>query len=398
MADYRYYDLVTTQGVIVPDTADVRADLEAEYKQVFGAELDVTPETPQGRLIEADTMSRMDTIRLNALMANQINPNVATGTFLDAIAALTDCYRNPATQSSVLATLTSSAGTVIPAGSTAKTTADDIFYLENSVTLPVSGSAQGTFLSQDTGPVPAPAGSLITIVDGVIGWETITNDSAAQLGSNVESDRDLRLKRRRTLFTGAGYIGAVESALWRVDNVQGVLVKQNDTGAAVTDDNVTLAAHSIYACVYGGSDTDIALALYKVKTVGAAYNGNTSVTINDPVNGRPYVVKFQRPTVVQIQVEIDGVVTSPIGDLHSAILQAINDYQFGNIANVEGLNVGTDVSPFEMSAAIATQVQGIFITNIKIARVGGTPASGVVEIFANEIARISGVNVVINLE
>lgn len=361
MADnYTYYDLVTATGVIVPDTADLRSEVEAEYKRIFGADLDVSPETPQGRLIEVNALGRSNAIMLNALTANQINPDVATGVFLDAIAALTDCYRAKATKSMVTAT--------------------------------------GIFLSRDDGPVAAPAASLINIVDGVLSWETVNNDAAAILGAEEQSDRDLRIRRRRTLFTGATYLGALESVVWRVPNVQGVLALDNPTGETVVKDFVTLKPHSVYVAVHGGADAEIALALYKTKTVGADYNGNTTVTIHDPENHRPYEVTFQRPNEVIIEVEVRVVVESAIANVKEAIQKAVIDYEQGNIPNIGGLNIGTDVSPFEIAGAIAAQVPGVYIKSVLIAKLNETPGVADIAINADEIARIPASAVTINLE
>lgn len=397
MADtYDYYNLVTSTGVIVPDTADLRQDVEDEYKRIFGADLDVSPETPQGRLIEVGALGRSNVVMLNALTANQINPDIATGNFLDAIAALTDCYRDSATKSRVEATLTGTAGIVIPAGSRARTAAGDVFFLENDVTIALNGTATGSFLSTEDGPVGAPARSLTNIVDGVLGWKTVSNEAAAVLGAAEQSDRDLRIKRRRTLFTGSSYLGSIESALWQVPNVQGVLVMDNNTRTAVTKDRVTLAPHSIYACVYGGADQDIAMALYKVKTVGAAYNGATSVNITDPSNGRKYPVTFQRPVEIMVKAEITLEINTPISDVTQAVLDAIAAYEAGLVPNIEGLNIGVDVSPFELGAAIVSQISGVLVRNVRIAKVADALQTANIEIHANEIARIPAGSVVVN--
>mgnify|MGYP006974687605 CR=1 FL=1 len=45
------YSYINSSGVIVPDTEDLQSEVEQEYKDTFGEDLDVTPETPQGRLI-----------------------------------------------------------------------------------------------------------------------------------------------------------------------------------------------------------------------------------------------------------------------------------------------------------------------------------------------------------
>lgn len=85
MADYQF---ITSQGVIVPDTSTLRDDVENEYRSVFGQDLDVNPETPQGALITMEVENRDSVARNNAELANQINPDLAGGIFLDAIWAL----------------------------------------------------------------------------------------------------------------------------------------------------------------------------------------------------------------------------------------------------------------------------------------------------------------------
>ncbi len=121
MADYNY---IVSTGVIVPDTASLRSEVEAEYKSVFGADLPVTPETPQGVLITAEVESRDGMVRNNAELANQINPDIAGGVWLDAIWALTRGKRRGATRSRLSGVVFSGIpGTIIPAGSLASPTA-----------------------------------------------------------------------------------------------------------------------------------------------------------------------------------------------------------------------------------------------------------------------------------
>lgn len=47
MADYRY---INNKGVIVPDTAALRKEVEDEFRTVFGQSINLSPETPQGVL------------------------------------------------------------------------------------------------------------------------------------------------------------------------------------------------------------------------------------------------------------------------------------------------------------------------------------------------------------
>ncbi|WP_197335293.1 hypothetical protein [Ralstonia solanacearum] len=95
------YQYLTRSGVIVPDTDAVRDDVRAEWRGVFGDDLSVDEETPQGVLITVDTLARDGVARNNAALANQINPGQAGGVFLDAICALTGLERAAATRSTL---------------------------------------------------------------------------------------------------------------------------------------------------------------------------------------------------------------------------------------------------------------------------------------------------------
>ena len=85
MPDYYKYDSLS--GIIVPDTGEVQTDVENEFLSNFGADMDMSPSSPQGRLVEMETLSRVGVVGFNALVANQINIDYATGQFLDAIGA-----------------------------------------------------------------------------------------------------------------------------------------------------------------------------------------------------------------------------------------------------------------------------------------------------------------------
>src|ERR1700722_6581036 len=117
MAESAPYEYLNPTGVVVPDTSGLLTDVQSEYQAVFGTDLIVTPDTPQGVLITAETLARTEVVNNNAALANQINPNIAGGVFLDAILALTGMQRTVATPTVVPnVSLTGVAGTVIPGG------------------------------------------------------------------------------------------------------------------------------------------------------------------------------------------------------------------------------------------------------------------------------------------
>ena len=381
-------DYITAYGVINVDVSEIKSEVENEFKAIFGNDLDISPETPQGRLIEAETFFRAQILEALAYLSNQINPNESTGQYLDSLSALTGCYRNGATRSSVMATLTGVAGTIIPANSEATTLNNDVFYLENSVTIGETGSVEGRFLSKEKGAIPCGAGELTTISSAVPGWETVTNASSANLGSEIESDEELRKRRRNTLYNGRSLPGDIISGLSAIENIESVYLLVNNGTKDLETRGVTIAPNTLYTCVLGGDNSEIAKALYMRNSAGCGYAGNTSVVVNDPWSNYNYTVKFNRPTIKYVDVKVYLQKDTGTGDVTNAVINAIMLYQQGKVGNLKKLEIGDNVSPFEISGAITAMVGGVFVKEVQIAFHGEKLQTQNLEINIDEIARI----------
>ena len=394
-----FQQYITKNGVIVPDTADVKEQVESEYKAALGENLSLEESTPQGRLIEAETISRKAVLENNAYMANQLNPNTSTGIFLDAACALVGVVRKSATHTEVLATVTGVAGTVIPAGSQARTSAGDLFELVDTYTIPAGGTGTTYFQSVNEGPVACATGTLTQIVTSVFGWETISNPVAAVIGVNAESDSDLRLRRLKSIYKGTSLLQSIESALLKVDGVLSVFPAENDTNGTKTIDGKTLVAHSIWIVVDGGSNQDVAKAIWEHKSLGCAYNGAEEVTVYGPYNV-PYTVKFDRPTYQPFTIDVT--VTSPLTidatEVEAEVKAALAAWANGEIPGVDGLGLGVDVSPFEAAAAITARIPGLFVNNVEVAFSGDDPGTSSLEVKVYEKATLaeSDITVTVN--
>lgn len=361
------YEYIDVSGVIVPDTVATAANVETEFKAAFGADLIVTPDTPQGVLITAEILARDTVIRNNAALANQINPNIAGGVFLDAILALTGSARNPQIYSTVLATLTGVAGTNIAAGVIARNTNGDNWASETAVTLDPSGNALVTFSAVVAGPITAPIGTLTEIVTPVLGWETVNNTVASTVGQATQSDEAARLYRRNTLaLQGNGIAEAITSGLNATLGVRSVRFLENTSDITKVIQNVTLVAHSMWACVDGGIDQAVANTLNNKKSAGCGYNGATSVVVVDPNSGQSITVLFDRPTLVpvlaRVTISADSSVADPVGTVTANILA----YATGLVNGEPGFVVGAQVSPFELAGAITCLTPTIFVKKLEV--------------------------------
>lgn len=373
MEGYKY---LSDTGVIVADTADTRDTVVAEFRNMYGQDLIVTSDTPQGTLINAETAARVEVMRNNAQLANQINPKLAGAQYLDAICSFMNLQRRAATYSLITSvTLTGQPNTPVPAGARARSRSNDLWRLVAGVTLGADGTATGQFRCITSGPIQCATGNLDTVVDMVLGWETVTNTVAATLGSDEQSDASLRMLRVNTLAkNGISFAEAITSALYDEPvSALSVAFRENYKKVDMTIDGVDLVANSIWVCVDGGADEDIAMALLRVKTIGADWNGPVDAPVVEPISGQTYDVKFQRPTLVPVEVQLTvrrGLYT---GDPVLESPGAVVNYAAGNVENMPGFVLNSiGVAPDQIAAAVATQLPGLFVVGTSVRNVGST--------------------------
>lgn len=390
------YTFTNNNGIVIADTADIKETIQGEYQTALGADLSLEDSTPQGRLIDIETDARTSVIENNVLISNSINFNLAFGMILDAWGANFGLTRGVASSSSVTATITGVAGTVVSAGSQVASQNGDIFYLENQVTIPVSGSISTTFLSQEKGEIPCPVGSLTKIIDGTLGWETITNTSAAVLGTNRESDASFKQRFYDAgLFTGMSLVEDYNNAIMNVPNVISCYVKDNGDSSAIVYDTVTIDGHSVYACVDGGDNTEVATALFQRKSGGAGWTAipGQSVTVDviDNTYGDTYQVIFNRPESINIYVSVSASVgSSTVEDLETAIQTAVSNY-------INTLKIGEDVILLSLAAAINNAVPGLNLTTLTIGTTSGSLASSNITIHINQAAKTTAENITVTI-
>lgn len=393
------YNFITEKGIFVPDTSDILSGVESEYRAAFGADLVTTPNTPQGVLIAAETQSRIDVLTNICTVANQINPQVAESTFLDSIWALTGGARTPATATIVRdVVLTGQAGAIIPAGAQAKITGTDTtFRLATGVVLDGAGNGTGAFLCDVEGQISCAANSLTSIVTGVLGWETVNNPNAGETGTDEESDEQSRLRRKQTLaLQGYGTAEAITSRLYGLDQVRSVSFRENVTNAPAVIDGITLVAHSVWVCVDGATNADVAAALLASKSSGSNWNGATTENVVDQYSGQTYAVKFDRPTPRPVMVEVTITSTSSIIAPVAATKKAIMDFANGLIRAEAGFVLGADVSAFELAGAINVEAPSIYVKLCRVANLSGSPSWGsTVAVALNEKATITETDITV---
>lgn len=425
----------------------VRTEINEALQTAFGPSIDVSDGSALGQLVGILAEKYAELWELAEAVNSSQDPDLATNTGLDALAALTGTTRDPAAPSTATLTLTGTPTTVVPAGSRASvvTTEAEFETTEEATIATLTAWASGTaYVAGDrrtnasrayecitsgtsagsggptttdeditdntahwrymgegtgavdveaeaveTGPTVAVSGSITEIETPVAGWSSVINLEDADLGSDVESDESLRTKRELELEdAGSSPVNAIRAALLAVEGVESVTVFVNDTD---TTDGDGIPPHAVEALVLGGEDQDIFDALLDSVAAGIATHGNTDGTAEDDT-GISHDVSFTRPDEVDIWVRVDvtkdpDVFPATGSDLIKAAIVAYGDAQ----------TTGKDVVSSAISAQ-CFQVAGVLDVTVSYIRTSSPPiASTTITIDLRELAVFDTSRITVNL-
>lgn len=384
-------------GLVLPQPADVLSGVEAEWNAAFGGILNLDPTTPQGQLIASLAAIVADKNEQFLAMVNRINPDTADGVYQDAIGRIYFLDRKAATPTAVQCLCTGLEGTLIPTGALAQSTAGDLFQCVSGALIPAAGHVTLPFECTATGPVLALAGTVTKIYQALPGWDTITNAADGTVGQNVESRAEFEIRRQASVALNAtGSVAAIYSNLFDVADVLDVVVRENITSSNATfANNVTLWPHSIYCCVEGGADADIAQSIFSRKSAGCDTCGSNSSIITGAY-GQTYNLRFQRPAALafKFDVQLADTATTPanIVDLvKAAIVSAFNGGDGG-----ERARIGSTVYASRFYSPVAA-IGGINIVSIQLAAPLGGTLGNSVSVGINQVPTLDPANITVTV-
>lgn len=339
---------VTEQGIITVDTSDIKSEVDEAYKQALSSNLNTDTSTPQGQLISND-VSFLKYAQQEAVLAlNAMNVLTATGEDLDAAASVWGYVRKQAQPTVILATMSGTEGTIIPEDSIVAS-GDYQFKTLNSVTIDENGKATVEVSCLQNGKVIIAPNTLTEIINPITGWDSVTNNNSGVVGYDKESDGAFRARITANWLNirAKALLGAIHDNLAQLDGVRSVVTRENNTDVTQTVDGVSLEPNSIYACILGGNNTDIARVLAQTKTMGAATNGDTTVIYTDPYSGVTQQYLIRRPDEIVIDVQVNWRVNlyTP-SDIDAQIASALTDY-----VNTNPWGIGESITGNKLSQA-----------------------------------------------
>lgn len=243
---------ITSAGVKIADYVQVRAALIKRYKEVYGSDIDVSTASADGIYISNLALIINNILQSVKTMYGNLDVNTANGVYLDNLCALANVRRKPATHSRasiIIKNISSSSSEAIDqltvidqAGTEWKTT-------ESVPSLLANQQIERTVICVEDGPVEAKAGWIYETLEAGLGL-SITQPSDAILGSNEETDAELRARRAQS--SGAAGVTVLESlvgALLEVSGIDDVFIYNPGSAETTAKDGTTVNAHSIYVIV-----------------------------------------------------------------------------------------------------------------------------------------------------
>lgn len=373
---------VNETGISAPVFTDILTELQTQYKNIFGADAYIAPDSQDGQLLSifAAAINDNNNACINAYSA--FSPSTAQGAGLSSVVKINGIQRLIATNSTVVLQIVGQAGTIINNG-----VAQDYeglrWLLPAQVIIPISGVIEVLGTAEDLGAIPAPLNSVNTISTPQQGWQTVTNTTIATLGSPVESDMALRIRQSKsTSYPAQAILDAILAGVSNVSGVTKSIVYENAT--SLTDSN-GIPNHSISVVVNGGDPHAIAQAIADRKTPGTGTYGTSNATVT--IGGTSATINYFNASIVNVHSTIN---IKALPGYNSTM----NDGIIANVkAYIDSLSIGDDVFVTScIGAAIGTNWH---VTSVTLGLASsGQSASDMIVPF-NALAKVALADIVV---
>lgn len=383
---------IDESGFHMPAYTDIRDQLVNDAQTIFGQDIYLGIDSQDYQWISAVADIIYDSFLASQYVYNSRGPSTTIGSPLDIVVKINGIKRKPPLYSTCFVMLTGTANTAVINGVVGDVNGIE-WALTSPIVLDVSGQATALATCKTAGPITANPGELNKIVTPTFGWTGVTNTLPATIGSDAETDAQLRARQAvSTAQPSRTVLEGVKGAVASVNGVTRFVVYENDTN--VTDPD-GLPPHSITAVVEGGEDSDIAGVIFEKKGLGCYTNGTTSVPLIDAY-GNTTLIRFYRPSYVDIDV------VANVKALAGYTSQTTEDIKNALTAYCNSLLIGDDlaISSLWGAALSANEVPNkplFSITGLTAAKHGQAQGTADIEITFNEVTRGNINNITVNV-
>lgn len=327
-------------GLQVATSAELLELLVVAFQYIYGTDANLDQSSPDGQCLNIFAQGGTDIRELLMQIYNSFDPDNCSGRVLDSRCAINNIFRKGGTFTTVPIDVTVDRTVTLEGldenyndpnatGYTIQDGAGNQFILVSTQTLQ-SGTTRILFRAKEIGAVQTTLNTITTPVTVVLGVVSVNNPVDATEGVNEETDYQLKIRRRQSVSIGSsGYLNGLLATVLQLDGVTDAALYENFTGE--TDANGT-PAHCMWLVVEGGSDDEIADAIYRKKSYGCNMRGDITYTITT-VSHQQFIARWDEPTIQNLYIKFNIVPTSSTVQFD---LDAIKQY----ILNAEAFKIG----------------------------------------------------------
>lgn len=341
---------ITPNGIVVPDESLILAGVQADLNVAFGGTLTFstsdgspTNPTPQGQLATSESAIIGDCYAVFAWYVSMVDPATSQGRIQDGIGRIYYMTRIAGAPTLQPVSCMGLPGVVIQPASLILDDSGVLWLASTGGTIGVSGTVVVNFQCSVDGPTPAPES--FTIYQAITGWDAVSPSGDAVLGRLVETPQQFEQRRQLSVASNSNQIlDSIQGTVLALPGVLDAYCYDNSSSSPVTVGGVTIAGNSIYICVLGGDENDVAFGIWSKKGPGCGYTGNTAVLITDPnpaynPPAPTYTVTFEVPTVTAFALLVTlknniAIPASALTQIQAAIVNAFAGLDGGTRAKI----------------------------------------------------------------
>lgn len=296
-------------GLEIDTFRDVFQSLSDAYKVVYGQDIDLDQDSPDGQRVAIEAQARADIEAALQWLYSQMDPDFNTGDMQQVIAKLHGLYLRPGSRSQRDLKVTTDRPVLLYSDYKLRDQANQVWFIRQDVTVP-AGTTTVTFFAQNFGKVTGLVSDTFTQLTPEPGVLSIVSDTEAVVGRDEETPEEFRQRRVRSLENPAtGSTGAIFAKVAQLSGVTDLNIGENDTKV---DDAVTgIPANSVWLVVEGGAVSEIVETMVKQKGGGTGTKGGitgrhveTVVRPDGTILSIAHDLQFDRPVYKPLHIKL----------------------------------------------------------------------------------------------
>lgn len=301
-------------GLVTQSLEEIIEDITAKFKQIYGEDINIEQNSPDGQLINIWAQEKKDLLDLITQYYNNLDPDRVIGIPQQILYKLNGLTINAYTYSYVYVNVTTTAPVTLQGldenienadgtGYTIRDTNGNRWILTATANLETTATHLLNFRAADLGSITALPNTINVMETVLAGIAGVNNPVGNYITGNTgETSAQFRRRRNQAMAVPSqGFDESTQSQMLNLSTVIQCKVYDNRSDEVVNG----IPAHGIWVIVQGGTPEEIGRVIYNNLPPGIPMKGTQTVQV-PKVNGDILIVKYDiaSPTPLYVKATI----------------------------------------------------------------------------------------------